>query len=212
MWKQFLIKTRGENEIILEFLKSCCILSQKKKKCSYYISDVIMSLQLEILTECYCAKTHTEKFPWSLLLLLLYILKIFIFIFIFLKQSFKQRKKILEVSTGETTYYFLGHQSNWFQLDIGKNKSSWGKLGIRAGCPGLLCNLHPWDFQDTAGQNTEHLGLISELTLLWAGSGARDIPRCLLTQMFYVQLSSRWWFCFVVKYFFNMWNGVFLSY
>lgn len=101
-----------------------------------------MSLQLEILTECYCTKIHSEKCPWSLLL----------FFFFFSRVLNKGKKKThLEVATGETTHYFLGHQSNWFLLDIRKNKSSGGKLGIRAGCPGSLCNLHPWIFKDITG-------------------------------------------------------------
>lgn len=37
----------------------------KKKICSYQISDVIMSLQHEILTVCYCAKIYVKTF-WTL--------------------------------------------------------------------------------------------------------------------------------------------------
>lgn len=85
IWKQCLNKTRGGNEITLESLKSCCILP-RKKICSYQISDVIMSLQHEILTVRYCAKIRTEKFLQPSF-------------FIIFKKRFKQRNKLLGVAT-----------------------------------------------------------------------------------------------------------------
>lgn len=59
----------GGNEITVAFLKKLVHSVTLKEIYIYlYISDVIMSLQLEILTECYCTKIHSEKCPWSLLL------------------------------------------------------------------------------------------------------------------------------------------------
>lgn len=55
--------------------------------------------------------------------------------------------------------------SEWIK---GKSSSHWGKAGSGAGCSERLCSLHPQRFQDQAGQSPEQLGLISQVSLVWA--------------------------------------------
>lgn len=56
-------------------------------------------------------------------------------------------------------------KSDWMK---GKSFSLWEQAGGRTSCPERLSRLHAQQFQDQAEQSPAQLGLISQLSLVWA--------------------------------------------